>query len=132
MPQTYDGPFDSWSKYGLQDFIGEDIPEGNPEMGDLPTLEYYGFHLMHTGNGRVQVQYDGHAGTVMQFQSTDYDDVLELVADLNDLILKLNQFDYADDKEALVEWAGKIMTSDKERADAEPELYIHIPDDPIA
>ena len=123
-----DAPFDPWSEYSLRDFVGDDLPEGNPMEGDIPTLEYHGFHLMHTGNGRCQAQYDGHADTVMTWQGSDYDDVLDLVADLNQLIIRLNEFDYQDDKEGLVEWAGKIMTSDKERADADPELYIHVPE----
>jgi hypothetical protein len=51
------------------------------------------------------------------------------VADLNDCLLELNHYDYQDDKEGLVEWAGKIMTSDKAKADENPELYQYIPDD---
>lgn len=119
---------DPHSDYTLYDVLENDY---KPWEDDFH-FEYYGFHIVPQGKGRYHVQYDGHTGQVMTFENDEYDDVLELVADLNDLLLKLNQYDYADDKEGLVEWAGKIMTNDKEKAEKNPELYVHIPDDPPA
>jgi len=117
---------DPHSEYSLYDVLNTDF---KPWEDDFH-FEYYGFHIAPQGNGKYHVQYDGHAGSVMDFHRDEYNDVLELVADLNDLLLKLHRFDYQDDKEALVEWAGKIMTSDKERAEKQPGLYLHVPDDP--
>lgn len=115
---------DSFSEHSLYDILEKDLeaPEDNG-------TEYYGFHIVPQRGGRYIVQYDGHCGMVMQFENDDYDDVLELVADLNELVFEAHHYDYQDDKEALVEWAGKIMTDDKEKAEANPELYQHIPQD---
>ena len=126
------GPIDPYSPYSLQDFVISNPPEPDYENGDMPTIEYEGFHIMHLGDGDCQVQYDGHAGIVKRYNTDGYNDVLELVSDLNRLVSRRNEYDYQDDKEGLVEWAGKIMTSDVERAEENPDLYIHIPDEPFA
>lgn len=115
---------DQFSEYTLYDVLENDYDP----RSDFH-FEYYGFHIVPQGNGRYGVQYDGHVGTVMDFKRDEYDDVLELVADLNECLLELNHYDYQDDKEGLVEWAGKIMTGDKEKAQEKPELYQYIPDD---
>ena len=107
-----------------------DIVDGIPD-GD--NFEFYGFHIVpqNADGGVYDVQYDGHAGSVGKIHSDDYDDVLELVDDLMDYVFEVQHYDYQDDKEALVEWAGKIMTRNKERAEERPDLYIHIPDEPF-
>lgn len=117
---------DTHSEYSLYDVLENDY---EPWEDDFH-FEYYGFHITPEGNGRYNVNYDGHAGQVMRFHRDDYDDVLELVADLNDVLLRAQDFDYRDDKKGLVEWAGKIMTSDEEKAEKNPELYIHVPINP--
>lgn len=126
--ERHGGPIDPFSPYDLHDVVNGDVPEPDWETGETPTTEYVGFHLMYLGGGEWQVQYDGHAGTVDKFHEDDYSDVLELVDDINNHVLRVNEFDYQNDKEALVEWAGKIMTSDKQKADENPDLYINIPE----
>lgn len=116
---------DRHSEYSLYDVLENDY---EPWEDDFH-FEYFGFHLIPQGGGKYHAQYDGHAGSVMKFHRDDYDDVLELVADLNDLLLRVGEYHYQDDKEALVDWAGKIMTNDKEKAEEEPGLYLHIPED---
>jgi len=119
--------------YGISPFTENslyDVLESDLVPGEDPAPEYYGFFIQPQGSGHYHVQYDGHVGSVMEFHRDDYEDVLELVADLNDCLLKLQNYDYQDDKEALVEWAGKIMTEDKEKADEQPDLYMHVPDNP--
>ena len=130
--ERHGGPIDPFSEYSLRDFVTGDLPEPDMGMESAAVFEYCGFHIIYLGDGKSQVLYDGHAGIVKRFHADEYDDVLELVDDLNTLVLRRHEFDYQDDKEALVEWAGKIMTSDNERAESEPEHYIHIPDEPIA
>lgn len=117
---------DPHSEYSLYDVLENDY---TPWEDDFH-FEYHGFHLTPQGNGQYHVQLDGHAGSVFQFHRTDYEDVLELVADLNDVLFEYVHYDYQNDKKELVEWAGKIMTNDKEKADEEPDMYIHVPDDP--
>lgn len=111
----------------LHDVVNGDLappPEGE-------TVEYEGFHISQQyPAGTFHVQYDGHAGKVFEFEDGDYNDVTELVKDLNrHCLIRLHEYDYQDDKEGLVEWAGKIMTSDKDKAEERPDLYLHIPDD---
>jgi len=117
---------DPHSEYSLYDVLENDY---KPYEGDFH-LEYHGFHIIPQGNGTYHVQLDGHAGSVMSFHRSDYDDVLELVADLNDCVFEYVHYDYQDDKEELVEWAGKIMTGDEERAEENSDLYLYVPDDP--
>jgi len=108
----------------LHDVIDNDI-QHYPIDGAV--CEYQGFHIQPSTAVSYIVQYDGHAGSVMHFRSSDYDNVLELVSDLNDRVLKLREYNYQDDKEALVDWAGKIITSDESRAEENPEMYVHAP-----
>lgn len=125
MAETYDGPIDRFSPYSLYDVLENDY---KPWEDDFH-FEYYGFHIVPQGGGSYHVQYDGHVGQVMTFHRDEYDDVLELVADLNDILIRAQEYNYADDKEGLVEWAGKIMTGNEQRAEENPDLYAHIPDD---
>ena len=113
---------DRHSEYSLYDILENDYDP----MGDFH-FEYYGFHIVPQGNGQYHAQYDGHAGSVMSFHRNEYNDVLELVADLNRLLLRVHEYDYQDHKEELVEWAGKIMTCDEEKVEKEPELYLSVP-----
>lgn len=110
---------------GLRDVLNNDL---DPYEDETP--EFRGLFINGDGNGRYHVQYDGHAGRIMEFHRDDYNDPLALVNDLVDCLIRINDFDYRDDKEGLVEWAGKIMTSDPERAEENPELYLKIPDEP--
>jgi hypothetical protein len=121
------GYIDSHSDHSLYDVFDGSLgfDGGRPEG----SIDFYGFHLMPSGTGTYNVQYDGHAGRIDTVDPDDYDDILELVDDLMTHVFEAHHFDYQDDKEALVEWAGKIMTDDKERAEQNPELYIHVPRD---
>lgn len=127
------GIIDTHSEYSLYDILDGSL--GMSEQGrgfkePEGTVDFYGFHVFPTSdNGAYTVQYDGHVGAVDKLYADDYDDVLELVDDLMTHVFEVQHFDYQDDKEALVEYAGKIMTSDEEKADAHPDLYTYIPDD---
>lgn len=125
MAERFGGPIDPYSPHGLRDVLEGNIPD--PREGEHSSVEYEGMHIQHQGNNRFHVQLDGHAGCVMTFHSDDYHDVLELISDLNEKLIWWQNYDYREDKEGLVEWAGKIMTSDEERA-ADSELYVHIPE----
>lgn len=128
------GYIDKFSDKTLYDVLDGNltikIEDGIPN-GDR--YEFYGFHIVpqNAEGGVYDVQYDGHAGSVGKIHSDDYEDVLELVDDLMDHVFRVQEFHYQHDKEELVEWAGKIMTSDKERAEKEPSLYIHIPENSV-
>lgn len=123
---TADDPIDPWSDITLYDIVEGDVPTPDFHNNRVDSYDYYGFHILPTSNGKFHVQYDGHAGTVMEFKSDDYDDVLELVDDLNYLIFESHQLDGL---EETVEWAGKLITEDKEKHDENPELYLHVPED---
>lgn len=116
------GPIDPFSDYSLYDIVDDDIPAGD-------STEYMGFHLVSNGAGKYVVQYDGHMGAVDHIESDDYDDVLELVDDLNGYVVRLHEFDYQKDKEELVAWAGPIMTTKPHKADGS-DLYAYAPMDP--
>lgn len=120
---------DPFSDYTLHDVIDESQP--HKPMGDF-RFEYNGFHIVPRTGDKYHVQLDGHAGSVFQFKASDYDDVLKLVADLNSLWVLHMEYQYQDDTEALVDWAGKIMTSHEEKAEENPELYIYTGDAPTA
>ena len=120
------GIIDTHSEYSLYDVLDGSLgfDDGRPEG----SVEFYGFHIMpRSRDGSYVVQYDGHVGQVGSVDPDEYDDVLELVDELMTFVFEAQCFDYQDDKEGLVEWAGPIMTHDEEKADANPELYIHIP-----
>lgn len=123
------GIIDPHSEYSLYDVIEGEMPEPQVEGGEVVesgSVEYMGFHIMCAGEGRYQVQLDGHAGAVMRFSADEYDDVLELVDDLNSLVIRRDAMEYAGDKEDLVEWAGPMMTSNEEKAE-DSDLYVHVP-----
>jgi hypothetical protein len=121
------GHIDSHSDHSLYDVLDGSLgfDNGRPEG----SIDFYGFHLIPTGTGTYVVQYDGHVGRVGTIDPDEYDEILELVDDLMEYVFKQHHFNYQDDKEELVEWAGEIMTDDKERAEQEPGLYIHVPKD---
>lgn len=98
--------------------------------GDLEALdvvEYEGFFLMNQGTGRYDVQLDGHAGSVYHFNEDEFEDPLELVDELNDLWWMAFELEMSDDRQELIDWAGRIMTENEERAEEEPETYVYIP-----
>lgn len=109
--------------YDLHDVVSDDVP-----MGQSAT--YMGFHVIATGNGSYIVQYDGHVGEVDQFAADEYDDVLALVDDLNSHVVRLHEYDYQDDRDGLIEWAGPVMTHDREQAENDDHYqYVPRPDD---
>lgn len=114
--------------YSLYDVIAGRLDDPYHGEGEQWTVDYHGLVICNQGNGTYHVQLEGHAGHVMEFHPDDYEDVLELVSDLNEELIRRHDFDYLDDKEGLVEWAGKIMTSDEEKAEENPELYMKIPE----
>jgi len=122
------GIIDSFSEYSLYDVLNNDIgfEDGRP----AGSVDFAGFHIMPNSpsSDRHTVQYDGHAGEVATIESSDYDDVLELVDDLLTYVFEIQHYLESDDKHELVDYAGKIMTDDAEKAEENPELYIHIPD----
>lgn len=120
----YGGPIDPYSPHGLRDVVNDDLPEPGPDSHD--SVEWYGFFVTHVGNGRYVVSHEGHIGTVMDFDATDYDDVLELVDDLVGVLIRFHDFEYRGDQEGLVEWAGKMWTDDEEKASASPDLYQYV------
>jgi hypothetical protein len=115
----------------LYDVVNGDLEpptvRGPNDDVDGGSISYLGFHIMAQTDDTYMVQLDGHVGRLMEFSPDEYDDVLELVDDLNDLQIRYQEYDYQEDKEGLVDWAGKIMTHDEERAEADPDLYVHIP-----
>jgi hypothetical protein len=120
---------DPYSEYSLYDVVDGSMPMSTVENGEViesPTIEYMGFHITPSSSDTYIVQLDGHVGQVMQIDPVEYDDVLELVDDLNSLVVRSYELEYEDDKEALVEWAGPIMTHRTDRAE-DSDLYIHVP-----
>lgn len=112
---------DPYSDYSLYDVLEGDVMEGGE------STEYEGFHIVAQGNGTFHVQPDGYAGQLWAFEADEYDDVLELVDDLNyDRLMFWEEYD----EETRIEEAGKIMTSDKERAEENPEKYLFVPSNP--
>jgi hypothetical protein len=103
----------------------------NDELDRNESVGYLGYHIMHLGDGKYQVQLDGYAGIVETFNSEDFDSALELVDELNRIDSLREEHQHYGDDDALVEWAGKIMTSQKDLAEDQPDSYIHIPDDPV-
>lgn len=93
------------------------------------TTEYEGLHLIRSETS-VVVQPDGYAGALTHLDPSDYDDVLELVADLNTWVA---EWWHLQDQslEDRVEAAGKQMTRDPEQARENENLYTHIPEDAV-
>ena len=128
------GYIDHFSDHTLYDVLDGNMSiHKDPETGEysFDTFEFYGFHIVpqNEDGGKYHVQLDGHAGTLDEIKSDDYDDVLELVDDLMSHVFLLAEYDYQDDQEALVEWAGRIMTGNKDRADEDPGTYLYVPED---
>jgi len=128
------GIIDTHSKHSLYDVVNGDLgvaEQGRGFKEPEGSVDFYGFHIMpQNDDGEYIVQYDGHIGSIDRIDCNDFDDVLGLVDHLMTHVFEAHHHDYQDDKEGLVEWAGKIMTSDPKRAEEEPELYTHIPDNP--
>jgi hypothetical protein len=116
------GPIDPFSPFDFYDVLRGDIPAGE-------STEYLGFHLPSQGNGVVHIQPDGYAGSLGRLDADDYDDVLEVVAELNSHHVEWSNLQSHGDLEERVERAGKLMTSDPEKAEENPELYLHVPND---
>ena len=125
QPPYPDSPIDKYSEYSLYDVISGEMP------GSGISTEYLGLHITGQTKGRYLVQPDGHIGHLSTVRSEDFDDVLELVDHLNGLALEWFNHQEHGTKEELVEFAGRIMTSDEVKAERQPEIYIHIPDDPL-
>lgn len=133
---NYGGPIDPFSPNSLHDVVEGDIPTcqeaSQSDDEDIsPAFEYEGLHILRVSEDRYRVTPDGHTGCVLSFGPDDYDDVLELVDDLNECVSLWREYNRADDTEGLVGWAGKIQTSHEEKAEERPDLYVHIPDEPV-
>lgn len=113
----------------LYDVVNGDLEppkiEGPEDEVTGGSLEYQGLHINAVSDGSYIVQVDGHVGRVMDFDAGEYDDALELVDDLNSLWVRVHHYRAQDDEDGLVEWAGKKMTHDPERA--EQENWVHVP-----
>lgn len=120
------------SDYSLYDVLNGELTLPEDPMdpdAESTTYDFYGFHLVPTSRegGSYIVQYDGHAGEVGRIESDDYSDVLELVDDLMEYVFRAQNYRYQDDKEELVEWAGKIMTDKEKKVGERPDLYLKVP-----
>jgi len=122
------GPIDPHSEYSLHDVVAGTMPDPD-DYGELvtdhPVTEFYGLHITHLGDGQYQIVYDGHAGTVDRFTADDYGDVLELVDDLIGYMLFIQE----ESDEDVVDLAGKMITTNAKRANEDPDLYLHVPED---
>lgn len=110
---------DPLSEYSLYDVVDDKIPLGE-------STEYMGFHIISAGASSYTVQYDGHIGSVATIDPDEYDDVLELVDRLNSLVVRLHECEHSSDEMALYEWAGRVMTDRKEKAEENPEKYYFV------
>lgn len=119
------GIIDSHSEYSLYDIVDGTL--GFEDHQPAGSVEFYGFHILPVSQNKNEyiVQYDGHIGTIDTIRSEEYDDVLELVDDLMTHVFEAHHHDYQGTKKEFVEWAGKIMTDNKQKAEENPELYIH-------
>lgn len=97
------------------------------ELDVSESVYYQGFHIMAQGNGLFHVQLDGHAGSICNLDAADYDNTLQLVDDLNYYVNIQEEYIHLEDDEALVEWAGRVMTSDPKKADENPNKYLYVP-----
>ncbi|PCR89302.1 hypothetical protein [Natrinema ejinorense] len=121
-PKDPDAPIDPYSEYDLYDVLEGEIPAGE-------STEYEGLHLI-SGGPSITVQPDGHVGSVGTIRPDEYDDVLEIVDELNSYVSLWREHSRGDDDEALIEWAGPWMTSDESKAD--DDRYMVVPDDPAS
>jgi len=100
-------------------------------LADLDSVSYKMFHIVPFGGARKThgVQLDGHIGLVRTFELDEFDGPLDLVDELNRLELLYREHDVYGDDADLVEWAGKMMTGNKQIAADNPQLYQYVPDD---
>lgn len=108
---------DPQSEYSLHDVVAGEMPAAE-------STEYMGFHVMGQGGGRYHVHLDGHTKSLLDFDASEYDDVLALVDDLNRLVIRRDEHD--GDRDARVAWAGKMLTHDETKAD--DDNYLVVPD----
>jgi hypothetical protein len=114
--------------YSLHDLANGEVPCG------LESVEYEGLFLhgedasQEWTEGDIRVRAEGHAGIITWLSSDDYDDVLELVAELNSLLLEWQNHIEHGSLDELVEFAGPRVTDDPEKA-ADSEFYVHVPTD---
>ena len=120
------------TQHDLHDVVAGDVegPQRTDDGWVSGNAEYRGLHIVPQSGGgdTFIVQPDGHAGRVMSFESGEYDDVLDLVDDLNSIASEWNHLQRQGNKAELVEWAGKMMTSDAERAAENPDIYLEVPE----
>jgi len=102
------------------------VLDGELESGE--SVGYECFYLIHQINDRYIVQLDGHAGVIDTLDASDYDDELELVSDLNQHLWESMERHYHDDRDAIVNWAGRMITADEERAANNPDHFVHVPE----
>ena len=113
---NHGGPIDPFSPHSLYDVINGDVPLGE-------SFEYEGLHITAGGEDHFIVYPDGFTGLVMEFSPDDYDDVLELVDDLNrERTLVWEELD----QEGRREEFGPQVTNDPSM-EGEPG-YIYVPD----
>lgn len=72
------GPIDPFSDHDLYDVLNGTIPAGEG-------TKYEDLHLVSQGAGIVQIHPDGYHGTLGQIDASDYDNVLDVVDELNRL-----------------------------------------------
>ena len=120
-PERHGGPIDPWSEFDLYDVIAGEIPQGE-------ATEYEGLHLYSQGDGEFLVQPDGYAGSLATIQAEDFGDVLELVDELNGHLVEWHDLQEFGDLEERVERVGKLITSDPEKAEEAPDLYLLVPE----
>ena len=122
------GIIDSHSDYSLYDIVNGDLgfaDLGNGYEEPEGTVTVQGLHIFPANDkNRYNVQLDGHVGLVDTFESTEFDDVLELVDYLLTHLAEINHRE--GDREALVDYAGKLLVTDKDKA-ADSELYEYAP-----
>ncbi len=114
-----------------------DLVAGNVGADSQQAIEYAGLFLHGYAYGQesdkewvegdIYVQADGHVGVVEWLSSEDYDDVLELVDDLNALVLEWENHIEHGSMDDLVEFAGPKQTSDPKKAEGS-DHYVHVPD----
>jgi hypothetical protein len=114
------GPIDPYSDYDLHDVLHNRMPEGE-------TTEFYGFHLTNDGGDGYRVRPEGHTGSLATLHASDYDDILELVADLISLWIDWDNYSL----QTRVDAAGKVITQDEAKAERDPDLYNYAADVPL-
>jgi hypothetical protein len=108
-----------------------DLVEGRVEASGREALDYHGLFLQganpeNGSPGDIRVQAEGHVGTITYLSSEDYDDVLELVDDLDALRIEWENHIEHGSLEDLVEFAGPKVTADSEKAE-DSDLHHYVP-----